>query len=116
MTEPEQILRPLADVDVGILLVGDERRRRLQHQRRDVAVEVELATQHRVRADDLAQAGQQVALTVVVALRHHGAVHVDEHEVERQRGLGLREDSVAIVLVDAADRPPGRLGEGTKAF
>ena len=116
VTEPEQILRPLADVDVGILLVGDERRRRLQHQRRDVAVEVELAAEHRVRTDDLAQAGQQVALAVVVALRHHGAVHVDEHEVERQRGLGLREDAIAIVLVDAANRPPGRLGEGAKAL
>ena len=52
MAEPEQLLCPLADVDVGILLVGDERRRRLQHRRRDVAVEVELAAQHRVRACD----------------------------------------------------------------
>ena len=89
MAEPEQIFRPFADVDVGILLVGDERGRGLQHQRRNVAVQVELAAHHGIRADDRAQPGQQVALAVVVALRHHGAVHVDQHEVERQRGLRL---------------------------
>ena len=116
MAKPEQVLRPLADVDVGIFLVGDERGRGLQHQRRDVTVEIELAAQHRVRADDLAQPGQEVALAVVIVLRHHGAVHIDEHEVERQRGLGLLEDAVTISFIDAADRTPRRLGEGAEAF
>ena len=101
---------------MGILLVGDERARGFQHQRRDMAVQVELAAQYRVRPHDLAQAGQQVAFAVVVALGDHGAVHVDEHEVERQRRPGLREDAVAVILVDPADRPPRRLGEGAEAF
>ena len=84
-----QFLRPLGRVDVGIFLEGDQGVRRIAHGRRDGAMQVQLAADHRIGADHGAATGQQIALAIIIAVRHHGPVHGEEDHVHRQGGLQI---------------------------
>ncbi len=104
------------DVDVGVFLVGDDDIGGGAHELGEVAVEVELDADGGVGAGEFAHAGEGVAFAVLVAVGDHGAVHVEEDDVERQGGLDVGEDHVAQFLVDVAQRGAGGLGGGADAF
>ena len=74
---------------------------------------IELDADHALRPDDLPHALDDVALDVVVAVRHHGAVQAEQHPVDRHGGLELPENLVAHELVIAPVGRPG--GAGGKA-
>jgi hypothetical protein len=82
----------------------------------DVAMEVEFDADWNHRTHDLAHMRQQVAFAVVVAFGHHGAVHGEEHAVDRQRRLEIGHDLVTEGLIDLLHCPAGGLGEGAEAF
>jgi hypothetical protein len=82
----------------------------------DIAMQVELDPDRHVAADHLADMGEQVAFAVVVALGHHGAVHGEEHRVDRHGGPEVGNDLVAEGLVDLLHRLAGRHGEGAQAL
>ena len=79
-------------------------------------MEVELDADHRLRPHTVADAAQQVALAVVAALRHHGAVEMQQHEIDRAGRREVVEHGIAELRPDGARRRPGRLGEGRQAF
>ena len=111
----------VADIGVRVFLVGDDDVCGGAHRLRQVAVQVELDPQHRVRADDGAGMGQQVAFAIIVAIGDHGAVHFQQHDIDRagsvrMGGAQIGEDGVAVVLVDVAQGGAGRLGEGAHAL
>ena len=68
-------------------------------------MQVELGADRHLRPDDGADAGEQVAFGVVVALGDHGAVQVDQHGIDRQRLPQVVQDLVAEGFVDV---PQGR--------
>ena len=63
---------------------------------------VELDADDGLRSDQRAHAFEEVALAVVIAVRHHRAMQVEQAAVDRQRGLELPEDFVAHALVGFA--------------
>ena len=83
----EQVVGALGHVDMRVFLEQHQGGRRRAASVADVAMQVELDADRHVRTDDLADMGQEVAFAVVVALGHHGAVHGQEHAVDRQGGL-----------------------------
>ena len=108
----EEVEHPVHDVDVGVLLVADQRRRLLDHPIRHVRVEIELRSHGNLGTNQLAHAGQDVALAVVAAVGHHGAVEHQQHAVHGQGCLQIREKLVAQLLVEGLRRRPRRLREG----
>ncbi len=68
----------------------------------EMAVRVEFDADHGLRADQRAHAFEEIALAVVIAVRHHRAVQVEHRAVDRQRGFQLPEDLVAHPLVGFA--------------
>ena len=83
---------------------------------RHVAVHVVFGADDRLRADDLARPGEQIALGVVIAVRHHGAVQAEQRDIDRHGRTQLTEDLVAQALVGAARDEARRLGPGRGAF
>ena len=79
-------------------------------------MQIELDADRNAGADHLAHMGEHVAFAVVVAFRHHGAMHGEQHGVDRQRGLEIGHDLVAEGFVDLLHRLASRLGEGAQAF
>ncbi len=69
-----------------------------------------------VRAGDLAHAGYDVRLAVVVAIGHHRPVQKQEHGVDRQRRLKVGQYLITQALVGRAGGQSGglRKGEETK--
>ncbi len=112
----EQLGRALHRVGVRVFLVADQHVGAVEHQRAQVTVQVELGTDRDLRADDGADARQQIALAIVVAVGHHGAVHVDQHRIERQGGLHAVQDLVAEILVDLAHGRARRCCKGREAL
>ena len=112
----KQLGRALHRVGMRVFLVAHQNVGTVEHQRAQVAVQVELRTDRAFRADDRADPGQQVAFAVVVAVGHHRAMHVDQYGVERQGRLHTGEHLVAKGLVDRAHgRARGR-GERGQAL
>jgi hypothetical protein len=114
--EVHEFLRPLDEIGVGVLLVADQDIGMVDHPPRHVAVRIELAPDDGFRADERAHTGQKIALAVVVAVRHHGAVHAQQHDVDRQGLPEVVEQFVSKRLVRVPGRDPGRLREGAKSF
>ncbi len=112
----EEIVGALRHVDMRIFLEQHQRGRVAQGAFADVAMEIELGAHRNVRPDDPAHAGQKVAFAVVIALGHHGAVHRQQHAVDRHRGPEVGQDLVAEGFVDLLHRPAGGHGEGAQAF
>jgi hypothetical protein len=50
------------------------------------------------------------------SLRHHGAVHGQQHAVDRQGRLQVGDDLIPESFVDLLHRLAGRLGEGAQAL
>jgi hypothetical protein len=83
----EEIVGALRHVDMRIFLEQHQRGGVAQGAFADVAMQVELDAHRHVGSDDLAHMGQQVAFAVVIALGHHGAVHGEQHAIDRHRRL-----------------------------
>ena len=77
-----------------------------------MAVHVVFGADDRLRADDLARPGEQIALGVVIAVRDHGAVQAEQRDIDRHGHTQLTEDLVAQALVGAARDEACRLGPG----
>ncbi len=114
--EIDQLERALEHVGVRIFLVGDQQVGALDHRRREVAVRIELGTDHDVGPDDGAHPLQQVALAVVVAVGDHRAVQAEQHHVDRQRRPQVGEQLLAQRLVARARRRAARLRAGHQAL
>ena len=81
---------------VGAIGHDDAGQRR--HLVRDVGVQVQRDTDRQIGPNDCAQPAQQFALAVVAVLGYHGAVHAQQHRIERalsaQRRLEFSYDGV----------------------
>ena len=58
----------------------------------------------------------RIALAVLIALRGHGAVHGQEHDIDRHRRAEVVQYLVAKTLIDPAHGEARRLGERREAF
>jgi len=74
---------------MGIFLEQHQRGRVAQGALADVAMEIELSATGTSGPTTLRHAGQKVAFAVVIALRHHGAVHGQQHAIDRHRRLEI---------------------------
>jgi hypothetical protein len=97
-------------VVVRVVLVADDRCRRLDHPARHVAVQVAAHDQRHLR--ELADAGGDVALGVVLAHRLHRAVLEQVDPVQRQRRAHCRDKPVAQLLVGGGVEAPGQNSAG----
>src|SRR5579863_4182101 len=82
----------------------------------EMAVRVELRRNQHVAADNDADAFEEIALAIVIALRHHGAVETENHTVDRQGGAKLVENLIAQFLVGFALEQAAGLGPGRGPF
>ena len=114
--ERVELARALGDIDMRVFLEGDDGVRVLPHLLGQMAMQVELDADRRLRPDDLAHARQRVAFAIVIPVRDHGAVHEEQHDIDRHGGAQIGEDGVAQFLVHVAERDPGGLREGADAF
>jgi hypothetical protein len=114
--ESEEIVGALSHVDMRIFLEQDQHGGVAQGALADVAMQVELNAHRHIGANDLAHVREQVAFAVVVAFGHHGAVHGQQHGVDRHGGFQIGNDLVAKGLVDLFYGFAGRLGEGAEAL
>ncbi len=81
-----------------------------------MAVRIVLDPDDGLGSDERADPRQDVALAIIVALRHHCAVQGEDHAVDRQGGFQLCQDLVAHLLEGGTrDRAAG-LGGETGAF
>src|SRR5581483_621340 len=103
-------------IDMRILLDEHDHIGGLDHRRRQVTVRIEQHAYLRAGSEDGACSAEDVALAVITARRHHGAMEEKERDVERLAGAQLRQDLLAILLVDPLQGRPGRLGVGEEAF
>ena len=103
-------------VGVRILLERDQQVGKSHHVLAQVAVRVELGADHDLWADDAAHALEQVAFTVVIALRDHRAVQAEQHHVHRQRGVQVAQQFIAQRLVHRPRDDARRLRRGDHAF
>ena len=108
--EVEHVLGPLDDVGMGELLVEDDEVGVRHTLHGEMAVRIEFDANDAFRPDDRAAAFDDVALHVVVAVRHHRAVQPEQQAVDRQRGLELPQDLVAHGLVVGPIGRAGRAG------
>ena len=83
---------------------------------RQVAVGIELGRDEDVRSHEGPDPLEQVALAIVIALRHHGAMQAEHDAVDRQGGPQLPKDLVAQLLIGLALHEAARLGPGSSAF
>ncbi len=64
-----------------------------------VAMEVVFRAEDRVRADDGAGAGEEIALAILVAVGHHRAMQAEQSDIDRHRRPELAENLVAQAFV-----------------
>ena len=112
----EQFGRTLHRVGVRVFLVADQHVGAVEHQLREMAMQIELGADRDLGSDDRANALEQVAFAIVVTVGDHGAMHVDQHGVERHCGLHPGEDLVTEALVHRAHGGSRRGGEGAQPF
>jgi hypothetical protein len=98
-------------VHVRVGLVAVKQRDGADHGRRDVRVEIE-RHRHRERADGGAHGLEEIALAVVDALDHHGAVKVQQNTVQPTGATQVREQAVARLRVELLGDAPGGRGGG----
>ena len=111
--EVEHILGALDDVGMGEFLVEDDDVGVRDALHREMAVRIELDSDHAFGPCDRAASLDDVAFDVVVAVRHHRAVKAQQQAVDRQRRLELAQDLVPHGLVVSAVGRAG--GAGRKA-
>src|SRR6266481_1704257 len=105
----------LAHVHVRICLVPVEQVGAPHHGVREVAVEIEGDGDRHGGTDDGAHGFDEVALAVVQALRHHGAVKVEQDAVHRAGRLEVAEHPLLDVAVDVLrDEAGGGRGGGDR--
>ena len=114
--EVEELLGALVGVGVRVLLVEHQEVARRQHLPGEMAVRVELGADHDGRADQGADAREQVALAVVVAVGDHRAMQRQQHDLDRECRPQLVEQPVAERLPGVARGRAGRRGEGGEAL
>ena len=85
----DHVLAALVEIGVREFEEGREYIGRGDPLGRQVAVRVELRGDGHIGTDDAADARQQVAFAIVIALRHHGAVQSEHHRIHRQRRAKL---------------------------
>ena len=111
-----QLLGPLDEVGVRKFLVADEDVGRGQHRPGHVAVRIEGGTDRRLGAGERADAGEQVAFAVVIAMRDHRAVQAEGDRIHRQRLGELAQDLVAEALVGSSAGGSRRRRAGDRAL
>ena len=103
-------------MSVGVFLVADDEVGGFHHGRGQVAVRIQLRADHRVRADDLARAAQQIAFAIVVAVGHHRAVQAEQRHVHGAGVAQVLQQFVAQRFIGVARGDAGRHGGGGQAF
>lgn len=107
----DEFFGPLDDVRMRVFLEQHEHVGAVHHLMRQVGVQVEFATNGRIRAYDIAHAGQDVAFAIDVAVCHHRAMQAQQDHVDRHGALQIAEQFVAQRLVGGAGRDAaGRRG------
>ena len=101
---------------MGVFLVADDEVGGFHHGRGQMAVRIQFRADHRVRADDLARAAQQVALAIVVAVGHHRAVQAEQRHVHGAGVAQVLQQLVAQRFIGVASGDAGRHGGGGQAF
>ena len=96
------IFGPVDEIGMGEFLEDGKEIRRRDPFCGQVAVRIEFRAQQNIRPDDVADAGQQVAFGVQIALRHHRAVQAQHHRIHRHGGAQLVQNFVAQGFVSAA--------------
>jgi hypothetical protein len=114
--EAKEIGGALGHVDMRIFFEKDDRRGALQLARAEIGVEIELDAERHLRPDQAADAGEKIALGIVITFGHHRAMQREQDGIDRQRRLEVAEDLVAQALIDRLHRLAGGLGEGAEAF
>ena len=74
-----------------------------------MAMRVELDANDAIRADEGADALEQVTFAIIVAECDHGAVQSEHDAIERQRGFDLGKDRVAHPLIGRSRSRAARL-------
>ncbi len=105
------MLRAVVEVRVRIVAAGEDDAGRLGHFLRDISVQIEFGSDEDVGTDDSPRPRQQIALAIVIALRHLRAVHEQEHQVHRPGGLEIVQYFVAQGLVVRLHAGRARFGE-----
>ena len=77
---------------------------------------IELDANDAIRADEGADALEQVTFAIIVAESDHGTVQSEHDTIERQRGFDLGEDRVAHPLIGSGRGRAARLCCETRAF
>ena len=112
----DQLIGAVQDVGMGVFLVADDEVGGFHHGRGQMAVRIQFRADHRVRADDLARAAQQVALAIVVAVGHHRAVQAEQRHVHGAGVAQVLQQLVAQRFIGVASGDAGRHGGGGQAF
>ncbi len=100
----------LRHVHVRIGLVTVQESRVTDHGRGDVGVEVQGHRHRQGRSGRAAHRGQQITLTVIQVLGHHGPVQIEQDPVEGTGRLQVGQHPVLHRLVDILSHPAGRRG------
>ena len=112
-----EILGAVDEVRMRELLEVDEEIRRRDALRRQMAVRIEFGADEDIRPDDLADAREEIALGILVAVGNHRAVQT---RARRHRPAcaapQLVEDFVAQALIGRAVDEPCRIGPGGGAL
>ncbi len=99
-------------VDLGVRLMADQHIRHHHHARRHVGMDVEHTHDGNRGSCQLADGFEDVALPVVDAFNHHGAVQVEEDTVERTSGAHPLQHVAEDFIEDRARRRRARGGVG----
>ena len=110
------MLAALEEIRVRKLQEGGQNVGVRHSQWRQMAVRIEFRGDDRLGSDKQPNAGKQVALAIVIALRDHRAVQSKDNAVDRQRSLQLIEYLVAKLFVGLALDQPAGLGPGRSSF
>ena len=111
-----QVLGAIDEVGMREFLEVDEEIRGCKALRRQVAVRVELGANEHIRSDDIAHAGEEIALGILVAVGDHGAVQTKHDSIDRKCCAQLVEDLVAQALIGQAIDEAGRVCPGGRSL
>ncbi len=111
---PPEILGTVDEIGVRKLLEGDEEVDGGHALGRQMAVWVDFRAEQGVGSDDLADACQQIAFRVEIAIGHHGAVQAHDDGIDWHGGAELVEDLVAQALIGLPVDEAGRIGPGCR--
>ena len=112
----EQLRRPFAHIDMRVFLEQHQSRRVGHHLLGDRAMKIQFAPNDHVGADELADPGQHVTFAIVVSLGGHGSVHRKQNDIDGHRCFQIRQDLIAVALIDGSDSDACRLSKGGQAL